>query len=510
MPLVGSIIKRAFQLGVKLQRNRLNPREYQVKTLRRLLKKSSKTAFGQYFDFKNILKSTDLLAQFQQNVPFHDYDTIYEKWWHRALSQESDISWKGKVKYFALSSGTSGAPSKHIPVTEDMIRSIRKAGVKMFFCLTQYDVDTSLYAKDMMMLGGCTDLEEKDGFFVGDLSGINASRRPFWLRRTYKPGGDISKINNWDDRIEEIVKNAPNWDIGFIMGIPAWNQLMMERIIEHYQLETIHDIWPNLKVFVHGGVAFQPYRKSFERLMGKPMLYMDTYLASEGFVAFQTRPDTTAMAMILNNGIFFEFIPFNEEYFEDGMLKGQPQALMIDEVVEGVDYALVMSTNAGAWRYLIGDVVRFVDKSKHEIVITGRTKHFLSICGEHLSVDNMNRAIQKVEEDLDCLIQEFTVSGIEKGTFFAHKWYIGMKQQTVDADKVKERLDFHLKKVNDDYATERSAVLDIEVEIVPSALFYKWQESRGKIGGQNKFPRVMKSERFNDWEAFVKDCSIEK
>lgn len=507
MAIIGNTIKRGMQFRNKFRRENIPLSQHQTKTLKRLLKESTQTSFGKYYGFKEILKSDQIIQLFQDRVPFHDYDSMHDQWWHRSLNNEENVAWKGRVKYFALSSGTSGSPSKHIPITDDMLRSNKRAGVKMFFSLTQYDTDPALYAKGMMMLGGSTDLQSRGDYFVGDLSGINAKENPFWIRKMYKPGVKIAAINNWDERIKQIVKNAPAWDIGFIMGIPAWNQLMIEKIITHYKVDTIHDIWPNLKVYVHGGVSFEPYKKGFEKLMGKPMIYMDTYLASEGFLAFQARPETKAMALIPNNGIFFEFIPFNEQFFdENGDLIGNPKALTIKEVQTGIDYAIIISTNAGAWRYLIGDTIRFTNLEKAEILITGRTKHFLSICGEHLSVENMQTAINAVEEKFDISIPEFTVSGVTSGQFFAHKWYLGCNHSALDKQAVIAELDHQLKRTNDDYKTERDGTVlkDIQLEIVPTHTFVKWFAAKDKLGGQSKFPRVMKKDRFEEWENFVK------
>lgn len=508
MPIFGNIIKRGLRLGARINRTaqQIHPIQHQRRTLKRLLKKAQPTAFGQYYDFKSILKSDNIIRAFQETVPIHTYEEMHDRWWHMSLNNVENVSWKGRVKYFALSSGTSGAPSKHLPVTEDMLKSMRRAGLRMFFALTNFDLDPELYTKPMLMLGGTSALQSQGGYFMGDLSGINASKPPFWLRPYYKPGTKISRIDDWNLRIEEIVKKAPEWDIGFIVGIPSWLQLMIERIIEYHQVDTIHDIWPNLKVFVHGGIHFEPYKKGFEKLTAQPLIYMDSYLASEGFIAFQNRPETRAMKMLLGNGIFYEFVPFNEENFDaDGQIRANPTSLSIDLVEEGVDYALILSSCAGAWRYIIGDTVRFTDKTRSEIIITGRTKHYLSICGEHLSIDNMNQGIQAVEEELELSIREFTVSAIESGKFFTHKWYIGC-DEPVDKERLKAILDAQLKEVNADYETERNSVLqDIQIELIPTAIFYLYQKLHGKLGGQNKFPRVMKTERFAEWEAFVHD-----
>jgi len=433
---------------------------------------------------------------------------LHDRWWHMSLNNVENVTWPGKVKYFALSSGTSGAPSKQIPVTEHMIRAIRRGSTKMFFNLNRFNIGPDLFTKDIMMLGGSTNLQNQGDYFLGDLSGINAGKIPFWLRPFYKPGVEISRINDWNDKIKEIVKKAPEWDVAFIVGIPGWVQLMLESIIDHHKVKNIHEIWPNFTVYVHGGVHFEPYRRGFDKLVGKPLVYMDSYLASEGLVSFQSRPETRSMKMVLDNGIFFEFVPFTEDNFDaDGNIKENVEALSIKDVKEGINYALLMTTCAGAWRYLIGDTVKFTDKARAEIIVTGRTKHYLSIVGEHLSVDNMNQAVRHAEEALDVDIREFTVSAVNAGKYFAHKWYVGCEPQ-IDAQRLANTLDEALQKLNDDYRIERNAVLQpIQMEVIPSHLFYQWQESRGKLGGQNKFPRVMKKELFEEWENFVRQSS---
>ncbi len=506
--MFGNIIKRGFELRNRVSQSlTLSFSEHQDKTLRKLLIKASETQFGNHYRFKKILSEKDIYTSFSSSIPIHNYDSMHNEWWKRALENEENVTWNGKIKYFALSSGTSGSPSKHIPITDEMLRSNKKAGTRMFFSLTQYDVPSTLYTKGMMMLGGSTDLQDKGGYFVGDLSGINARNNPFWLRRMYKPGVKIAAINNWNDRIKEIIKQAPDWDIGFIMGIPAWNQLMIERIVEHYKVDSIHDIWPNLQVYVHGGVSFEPYRKNFEGLMSKPMIYLDTYLASEGFLAFQARPDTNAMALIPNNGIFFEFIPFNNNYFDENgqLININTQALNINQVELNKDYALVISTNAGAWRYLIGDTIRFTNIEKAELIITGRTKHFLSICGEHLSVDNMETALQNTAKEFGLSIPEYTVLGVKDEQFFAHKWYIACNDFNINKNIFINELDQQLKNLNDDYKTERegNVLRNIQLKILPSKAFVDWFEQRNKLGGQSKFPRVLKGKLALEWEQFT-------
>lgn len=504
MPLLGSIIKKGIALRSKISFERYTAEQHQKRVLRQLLRKSQFTLFGQVYKFSKIIASPQFVNKFRLTVPVHDYNAIFSNWWNKSLHNEEDVFWPGRVKYYALSSGTSDSSSKHIPVTRDMLRSIQKVSIKQIVSLAKYDLPESLFEKGILMLGGSTHLHQKGSYFEGDLSGITTNNLPFWFQHFYKPGRKIAKESDWNAKLTEITEKAHKWDIGIIVGVPAWVQLLIEKIIDKYKLKTIHDIWPNLSIYVHGGVSFEPYKKGFEKLLSRPLIYIETYLASEGFIAFQHDPGNKSMRLIINNGIFFEFIPFNENSFNsDGEIIGKPKTYLTHEIEEGQDYAIILSTNAGAWRYLIGDVIRFTNKEKCEIIITGRTKHFLSLCGEHLSVDNMNKAIEMVCEDLNIRINEFTVSGIPAGSLFAHKWYIG-SDDTVNATQLGELLDEKLKILNDDYRVERkSALTNIFVEVVPTSIFYNWMKVNNKVGAQNKFPRVMKQVLFEKWENFV-------
>ena len=355
-------------------------------------------------------------------------------------------------------------------------------------------------------MGGSTELQKGPTYFAGDLSGIQQKNIPFWFQGLglYKPGKKIAAAKDWTKKLEDVVENAPNWDIGFILGVPAWLQLCMEKVIEKYNLNNIHEIWPNLAFYVHGGVAMDPYKKGFEKVLGKPITYIETYLASEGFLAYQNRQDAVGMHLVLNNNIFFEFVPFDETNFDsEGNMVDEPEALMIHEIEEQKDYALLISTNAGAWRYAIGDTVKLVNRTNSEIIITGRTKHFLSLVGEHLSVDNMNKAIEMVSAELNISIPEFTVAGIPHNNFFAHQWYLATDDKT-NADDLRQRIDDKLKELNDDYEIERKyALKDIFVTVLPERTFMDFMKHKGKIGGQHKFPRVLKGSMLKDWQGFL-------
>ena len=499
-------IKLPRSIAEALKLSSRSPKHQQIKVLKKLLRKARFTQFGQQFRFDDILLSRHAGKKFQQLVPACNYSKMYSEWWHKAVEGKPDICWPGIIKFFALSSGTSEAASKYIPITKELIRSNNITSIRQMMSLATYNnVPKSSISKGWLMLGGSTQLQKGPTYYAGDLSGIQARNIPFWAQRMYKPGRKIAEEKDWSKKLEEIVEQAPSWDISFLVGVPAWIQLCMEKVIEHYKLNNIHDIWPNLAFYVHGGVAMEPYKNGFKKLLGKPITYIETYLASEGFLAYQNRQDAIGMKLAINNNIFFEFVPFDDINFDsEGEMIDDPKALMIHEVEEGKDYAILISTNAGAWRYMIGDTIRFVDIEKSEIVITGRTKHFLSLVGEHLSVENMNKAIELVSNDLNISIPEFTVAGVPYGNFFAHHWYIAT-DDSVDSADFSRRIDKKIKELNDDYEVERNhALKEIFVDVLSEKTFMDFMISKGKIGGQHKFPRVLKGKMLEDWQLFLK------
>ncbi len=482
-------------------------RRTQIRVLKKLLRKARFTEFGQRYRFDEILLSRHPGKQFQKMVPASNYSKIYSEWWHKSLEGIPDVCWPGVIKFFALSSGTSEAASKYIPITKELIRSNTITSFKQLISLSRYDnVPKSAVGKGWLMMGGSTELQKGPTYYAGDLSGIQQKNIPFWFLGLglYKPGKKIARVKNWSEKLEEMVENAPNWDIGFLVGVPAWCQLCIEKIIDRYKLNNIHEMWPNLAFYVHGGVAMEPYKKGFEKLLGKPITYIETYLASEGFIAYQNRQGTRGLQLAFNNNIFFEFVPFDDNNFDaDGNMLDTARALMMHEVEEGKDYALLISTNAGAWRYAIGDTIRFTDIERKEVIITGRTKHFLSLVGEHLSVDNMNKAIELAAEELNISIPEFTVAGVPHGSFFAHQWFIGT-DDTVDETLLAASLDKHLKALNDDYAVERAHALQaVSAKVLKEETFMEFMLFKGKLGGQHKFPRVIKGELFAEWKDFI-------
>ncbi|PHR10936.1 MAG: GH3 auxin-responsive promoter [Aequorivita sp.] len=504
MAILGSIIKTAIDLRGAIVSEK-SPVESQREVLKNLLEKAKDTAFGKYYGFSKILEAADIEKEFATKVPYFDYHQMESEWWSKTQEGLEDISWPGTPTYFARSSGTTGKTSKRIPVTDEMIEAIRTTGIKQVGALTNFDIPSDFYEKEIMMLGSSTNLEEQDQFLEGEISGISASNIPFWFRGYYKPGEEIAQMEDWDQKVETIAKNARNWDIGALSGIPSWMELMMKKVIEYHDAANIHEIWPNLQAYTSGGVAFQPYEKSFNQLLAHPIIVIDTYLASEGFLAFQNRPDTTSMKLVTDNGIYFEFVPFKPEYInEDGSLSQDAPALTLADVKTDTDYVLIISTVSGAWRYLIGDTIAFTDVDKAEIKITGRTKFFLNVVGSQLSVNKMEVALREMEEKFDIKIPEFTLAAVKIDGEFYHHWYLGTETE-INAEEIANALDQALKEANKNYAVARSKALKgVKVTTINPEIFHEWNAKNKKKGGQVKMEKVMDEEKFADWETFVK------
>lgn len=495
--------------GVFLKLNTEEGFEVQKGTLKKLLSKAKDTAFGQQYHFDELIHSDRLAQNYMEAVEAGDYLKMLP-WWTRCRMGEPDVTWPGKIEHYAVSSGTSDGSSKYIPVSKQMLRAIRRASLRQVLSISQTDVPKDHIAKKWLMIGGSTALEYNGVYYSGDLSGITTGQVPIPFQRISKPDPHIRKERDWQYKIEQITAEAHKWDVGMVAGVPAWVKLLFENIISTYNIQNIHEIWPHFDVYIHGGVSLSPYRKALDGLMGKPIKYFETYLASEGFIAFQSRQDSNGgMRLLLRNGLYYEFIPFNRNNFEEnGSLKSIHQTLTLAEVNDKDEYALLISTCAGAWRYLIGDTIKFTDLSRCEIKITGRTKHFLSLCGEHLSVDNMQKALEIVADEYNEIFEEFTVCGVPHDGFFAHEWFIACDNEALysKANEIRNKLDMTLKVLNDDYRTERSAALkEVFVHLLPTSYFIEWMKKQGKLGAQNKFPRVLKKDMLERWKSFLAD-----
>lgn len=503
MPIIGNIIKGLIDVRDKLSSEK-DPIAEQKEVLLNLLQKAKDTTFGKHYRFDKIVRAENPAEMFAEKIPYHDYDKINEEWWKQLHEEKSDVTWPGRPDYFALSSGTTGKVSKRIPVTDAMITSIRNAGIEQVYALSNFNLPSDFFEKGILMLGSSTDLQEVDGHEEGEISGISASNIPTWFKGYYKPGEEIAEIDDWDKRVHKIAEEAKNWDIGALSGIPSWMELMLQKVIDYNNLKHIHEIWPNLQVYTSGGVAFGPYKKSFNDLLGKPITIIDTYLASEGFIAFQARPETDAMQLVTDGGIYFEFVPFKPDYInQDGSLIATAPALTLSEVTLGQDYVLIISTVSGAWRYIIGDTIEFTDIEKAEIKITGRTKFFLNTVGSQLSVNKLNDAVQYLEEEFSMKIPEYTLCAKRIDGDFYHCWYLGT-EDVKDNSGLADALDDFLQQANKNYKVARKKALKgIKVSAIVPSKFYDWNGRNKKKGGQVKMERVMGEEKFEEWENFV-------
>lgn len=505
MSIIGSLVKGGLRINQALEFDNDTPEVNQEKQLKQLLKKARDTAFGKYYGFSEILKSDNIIKAFQAEVPLFNYDQMNQGWWQKQ-QQHADITWPGKPDFFALSSGTTGKSSKRIPITNDFLQSMKDVGTSMLRCVPDFEFDEELFESEILMLSSSANLSKNEkGHLEGEISGINVSNFPGWYDVFYRPGHEIASVSDWDERVQRIAEEAPNWNVGAIAGIPSWVLLMLQKVIEHNKLNNIHEIWPNLTVYASGGVAFETYRKDFEAISGKPITIMDTYLASEGFFAYTGRPGTMDMKMALSHGYFYEFIPFDERGVDDhGNIIDHPEIHTIGEVETDTEYVLIVSTCAGAWRYQIGDVIKFTNLNPHEIKITGRTKFFLNVVGSQLSEEKMDAAILEVTEAIGKSVNEYAVGALKnEEDEYVHQWVI-VSDDTLDDEGFAAQLDEALKEANKNYGVARSKALKgIRVRSIDKSLYHKFLEAGKKKGGQVKTPKVMPEEKMKEFLDFI-------
>lgn len=505
MAIIGSILKTVIDLNQKIRLDRPPPIQQQREQLRRLLKQSSQTAFGKYYGFEQLLKAEDVEAAFKEEVPIFDYQRMNEQWWQRQ-QRFPDITWPGQPEYYALSSGTTGKSSKRLPITPAFLQSMREVGVSLVKALPNFDFPPELFEREILMLSSTANLDQHNrGHLEGEISGINVSNFPGWYDLFYRPGKEIAAIDNWDERVARIVEEAPKWDIGAIAGIPSWVLMMLREIVKGHGLANIHEIWPGLKVYASGGVAFETYRKAFDDICDQPIHIIDTYLASEGFFAYTARPDTLAMELALSHGYYYEFVPFDERGVDAyGDLLEDPLSLRLEEVELGKEYVLLISSCAGAWRYMIGDTIKFVQLDPPEIRLTGRTKFFLNVVGSQLSEEKLDAAIIELSQSHDMDIQEYSVAALQDdaGAYY-HQWIV-VSDESAETDTLIHDLDEALKDANKNYAVARTKALeDVRLQVIDKATYHDYLEQKKKKGGQIKTPKVMKAEAMEQYLAFL-------
>ncbi len=475
--------KRIHQIELFLK----YPCDVQAELLKKLLTTAKDTEWGRNYDYKSISNATD----FQQRVPVSDYDSL-KPFITRVMKGEQNVLWNSDIKWFAKSSGTTSDKSKFIPVSTEALEECHfKGGKDMLSIYCNNNPETTMFSGKGLALGGSHQISDfNNESYYGDLSAIIIQNLPWWGQFLRTPNLSIALMDEWESKIEKMAEVTMAEDVTNISGVPSWTLLLLKRILEKTGKASVKEVWPNLELFAHGGVSFVPYREQFKKLISyEKMNYFETYNASEGFFGIQDRNHADDMLLMLDYGVYYEFIP--AEDFE----KDHPKTLTLEEVEKGKNYALVISTNAGLWRYKIGDTVTFTSLNPHRIKITGRTKNFINACGEELIIDNAEKALAIACEKSGAQIREYTAAPL----FFndrdvaAHEWLIEFEIAPLKLEYFTEVLDNALKSINSDYEAKRYQNLILRLPIIwaiPDGTFYNWMKSKGKLGGQHKVPRL--------------------
>ena len=485
--LAKALYSRACRRLNRIKKVYRDPSSIQVATLKSIIKKQERTRWGEAHGYKDI----KTVKQFQKRAPLNRYLDI-KPWIQRCLEGEEDVLWPGRIKYFAVTSGTT-AKNKYIPVTAEAVESNRKAALD---CISIYLARTrnlSLFDGELLFLGGSTSLKQvRPGTCVGDLSGIMSKFVPFYLRDFYEPGEKIAAISGWETKIEMISRCFKDKDVRAVSGVPFWVQVLFNKILEASgKSDSVKEIWPNLCLFVHGGVDFRPYNKLFRKFLGEDCYFLETYPTSEGFIAVQDDPDEASLALMLDYGIFYEFVPADQVY------ERWKDRLTLEEAELGKNYAIVLTNSSGLASYILGDTVKLVSKKPPRIIVTGRIETFLNAFGEHVIVEELEGAltdacIKTGAEAIDYTVTPFFSQDPKQPS--KHLWLIEFNKLPGNPAAFSRILDAVLREKNDDYKAHRSERLGIgrpQVINLARDTFYNWLKSEKKLGGQNKVPRII-------------------
>lgn len=459
------------------------PLEVQNEVLINLLKNAENTEFGKKYNFNSIKD----YSSFSNNIPLTDYENFL-KYIERSIKGESNIFWSSAIKWYAQSSGTTNSVSKFIPVSKESLEECHyKAGKDVLCLYVNNNKDSNLFSGKSLRLGGSKKLYENNNNYFGDLSAILIDNLPLWAEMLSAPNNEISLMDKWDEKIKAIINSTLNENITSLAGVPSWMLILLNKILEERNETTIKDIWENLEVYFHGGVNFDPYINQFKSVLGDGVRFYETYNASEGFFAIQDRNDHNDMLLMLDYGIYFEFETL------DNKLK--PKIINLSKVKLDTNYAMIISTNAGLWRYKIGDTIKFTSLDPFRIKITGRTKSFINAFGEELIIENAENALNKTLLKHKSTIVEYTVapSFISKKDSGCHQWLIEFKKKPSDISKFCEDLDKYLQELNSDYKSKRFKNITmkrLEIIVAKEKLFFEWLKFKNKLGGQNKIPRL--------------------
>lgn len=495
MPIVNSIISRSLKQRISRVEFYMNhPHQVQLDWFRKLIKKAANTEWGKKYGYHSIQSP----EEYQNRVPISDYEA-FKPFIERMQAGEQNLLWPGKTKWFAKSSGTTSDKSKFIPVSYEALHHCHyKGGKDMLSIYCNNHPNTRLFAgKVLGMTGSHNPANTKGTTRSGDISAILLHNLPFWVSRMRTPERSVALMPEWENKIEQTAQIAIRKDVTNLTGVPSWILILLKKVLEISDKNNIAEVWPNLELFVHGGVNFEPYRDQFEKIAPPAMNYLETYNASEGFFGVQDRSESQELLLMLDYGIYYEFIPIDELENEN------PKALQLHEVQTGEIYAMLISTNAGLWRYLIGDTIRFTNLAPYRIAITGRTKNFINAVGEELMIDNAEKAISMACEKTGAILNEFTAAPVyfKDNENAAHEWLIEFEKQPGNTDAFCENLDQALQKLNSDYEAKRYLDMILRkpiIRVVPKGTFYKWLKKKGKLGGQHKVPRLSNNRQHID------------
>ena len=464
------------------------PIESQNKVFDFLLNNSEDTEFGKTYQINKSLN----VQQFQQKVPLQDYGTL-KPWIDRTIKGEENLLWPEKTSWFAKSSGTTANRIKILPITKDSLFENHYAGGKDL--LAQYYTNLpnrKLYNSKHLIIGGSGEvITNNEGIFIGDLSAIIINHLPWWTELRRSPKKEIALLSNWEVKLDKMAHAVIEENICIIAGVPSWTSLLLKKVLEISGKKTIIEVWPNLELYIHGGMNFAPYAVTFNKLIGSPINYVESYNSSEGYFGLQDQLETKDLLLLTDSQVFYEFIPMAE--FNG--LESQ-KVLTLAEVNANEEYALVISTSSGLWRYIIGDTIRFTHIKPYRFIVTGRISHFINAFGEKLIVEHAESAITATCRALQCSIRDFTVAPKfnTANSTGCHEWIIEFEEEPKDFEKFKTTLDLELKKANADYDAKRFENLNIDFpcfHFAPSGTFQLWLKNIGKLGGQHKVPRLM-------------------
>lgn len=470
------------------------PHEVQEEWFKKLISTAKNTEWGKKYDYKSI----DSYSTFKERVPVSRYEEL-KPIIDRLRAGEQNLLWPEEVKWFAKSSGTTAGKSKFIPVSDSAIEECHyKAGKDLLSIYFNNNPESELFNGKSLVMGGSGEIQEvsNTSYYEGDLSAILMTNLPFWAQFKRTPSLAIALMDEWENKLELIAESTVDHDVTSISGVPSWILVLLKKILDKSGKNNLLEVWPNLEVFFHGGVSFEPYREQFKQIIpSEKMIYLDTYNASEGFFAIQDRLENNDLLLMLDYGIFYEFLPVSE------IGNDSPNTLQLSEVQIGVNYALVISTNAGLWRYLIGDTVSFTSTNPYRIRITGRTKNYINVVGEELIIDNAEKALIMACNKTGAIITEYTAAPYFINNTIAHQWIIEFNKLPENIGFFEEVFDTALKSVNSDYEAKRYHDLVLKkpvITVVPVQTFYKWMKKRDKLGGQNKVPRLANERTYAD------------